>query len=340
MLGLPCGAAGLALGLLGCGSQSLTTGAHTQAPGRTQAASPVRRGRLRLRVSVTTTGDLPEAVQDAAAVSLDQNRLALLGGVDAADASTASIVVLAGGSVVRHDSLPAPQHDAQAARLGHYVYVFGGGVVASFNHILRYDPTTGSVLQVGQLPTAASDVAVATLGSTAYIVGGYDGTNWLNSILAWHPGARARPAGRLPFGLRYAAVAAAGHRLIIAGGTTTRGVTDAILSFDPVTGAVEKIGRLPMPLTHASAASVDGRILMVGGRREVTGGQTSAILEINPSSGAVRQVGRLPHPISDGAVVALSGNVVVAGGEDASGPQRTILELAPHLTPAPSMSGP
>lgn len=212
-------------------------------------------------------------------------------------------------------------------------------MVSSFNHILRYDPSTGSVITTGQLPTRASDVAVATLGRSTYIVGGYDGSHWLDTILAWHPGVPPRLAGRLPFGLRYAAVAAAGHHLIIAGGTTTSGVTDAVLSFDPVSGAVKKVGRLPVPLTHASAAWIDGRMLVVGGRREVTGGQTSAVLEIDPISGAVRQVGRLPHPLSDAAVVALDGKLLVAGGEDAAGAQRTIFEVTPHLTPAPGNGG-
>jgi hypothetical protein len=301
---------------------------------------PPRPARLRLRISVANAGELPAAVQDAAAVSLDRGRLVLLGGVDAADASTPSIVVLAQGSVLRQDSLPEPQHDAQAARLGPYIYVFGGGVVSSFNHILRYDPSTGSVVQAGQLPTPASDVAVARMGGTAYIVGGYDGTHWLDTILAWHPGIPARLAGRLPFGLRYAAVAAGGNRLIIAGGTTTGGVSDAVLSFDPVSGVVRRIGRLPLPLTHASAAWVDGRVLVVGGRREVTGGQTDAILEINPASGAVRELGRLPQPLSDAAVVESNGKVLVAGGENAVGAQRAIVEITPHLTPVPGNTHP
>ena len=134
-----------------------------------------------------------------------------------------------------------PQHDAQAARLGD-VYVFGGGVVSSYDHILRYDPATDRVAAVGRLPSAASDVAVASLGDTAYVVGGYDGASWLDTILAWRPGSAPRVVGRLPVGLRYAAVAAVGCCLLIVGGTTPRGISDAIVSFDPATGSVSRIG--------------------------------------------------------------------------------------------------
>ncbi len=78
----------------------------------------------------------------------------LLGGLDTEDTSTAAITVLAPGSQGTSATdtgarLPEPQHDAQAAALGGAVYVFGGGQVESYDHILRYEPGSGRVSLVG-----------------------------------------------------------------------------------------------------------------------------------------------------------------------------------------------
>ena len=58
---------------------------------------------------------LPVAKQDTAAVSLGAGRVALLGGLDPADTSTAAVSVLDARRVVASAQLPEPQHDAQGA---------------------------------------------------------------------------------------------------------------------------------------------------------------------------------------------------------------------------------
>ena len=323
--------AAVAAGILiaGCGGAGTTPRTATRDSGSRATA-----GTSKLEVKAVLRGQLPTAIEDAATAPLDGGRVLLLGGLDAADTSTASITELTGSSAAARGALPTPQHDAEAARIGRYVYVFGGGEISSYDHILRYDPATGVVAQVGTLPTPASDVAVAALGGVAYVVGGYDGTNWLDTILAWRPGGPLRVAGRLPFGLRYAALAADRGRLIVAGGTTPAGVSDAILSFDPATGQVGRIGQLPVALTHASAAQVDGRVLVIGGRRQLAGDQTSMILAVDPDSGITRRVGRLPRALSDASVASVGKTIVVAGGESENGVQRGVLTLTPDLTTA------
>ena len=253
----------------------------------------------------------------------------LLGGIDSSQSSTDAIVTIRGSTASRTGTLPVAQHDAQAATLSSSVYVFGGGQLSSYSHVLRYDPATGATGAAAALPAPASDVAVVSIGKIAFVIGGYTGTTPLDTIVAWAPGATPRVIGRLPVGLRYAAVAVAGRRIIIAGGTLSGGASDTIYSFDPQSGAVTTIGHLPTPLTHASAVFVDGRVVVVGGRREVSGGETASILAIDPSTGAVSTVGRLPQPLSD-AAVALSGNqIIVAGGDDGNGPRSSILALTP-----------
>ena len=282
-------------------------------------------------LSAAPAGSLPAAVEDAAIAPLSDGRLALLGGIDSSQNSTDAIVTLRGGTATQDGTLPVPQHDAQAATLGPYAYVFGGGEVASYPHILRFDPGSGTVTQAGSLPTPASDVAVVSIGDTAYVVGGYTGVTPLDTIVAWSPGTAPRVVAHLRAGLRYASVAVAGSRIIIAGGTEANGVSDAILSFDPATGAVATLGHLPSPLTHASAAFIDGRVVVIGGRRDVSGGQTATILAIDPSTGAVSTVGQLPQPLSDAAVAVTGSQITVAGGDSGNGPQSSILALTPKV---------
>lgn len=296
-----------------------------------RARTTPRLGHRSLRVTVTAISKLPAPVADAAAAPLGQGRVVLLGGLDSSDNSTATITVLANGSSEAGGTLPIPQHDAQATQLGSSVYVFGGGQVSSYDHILSYEPGTSAVAQVGTLPSDASDVAVTSLGGSAYVVGGYDGTNALSTILGWRPGASPRIVAHLTEGLRYAALAPAGGRLIIAGGTTPSGVSDQILSFDPASGKVTRIGTLPTPLTHAGAAAVDGYVLVIGGRPQLNA-QSSSILAVDPATGRVHQVGTLPQPLSDEAVAPLGARVLVAGGENATGVQSQVLELTASTT--------
>jgi hypothetical protein len=283
-----------------------------------------------ISVRIASAARLPAALADTAIAATGHGGLALLGGIDAAGSSSSAIVALAGGRRFVSAHLPDIQHDAQAAVLGGQVYVFGGGDIASYPHILRFDPTDGAVATVGELPRPQSDVAVTTIGSTAYVVGGFDGVAALDTIVAWRPGTAARVVARLPFAVRYAAVAAVDGRLIIAGGTGLDGVSDAIWSYDPAEGAVVQIGALPRPVTHASAVSFGGRVYLIGGRRSVTGEQTAAIVEIDPASALAAQVGSLPSRLSDAAVAVAGGRIIVAGGQASDGaPQSTVLALTP-----------
>jgi N-acetylneuraminic acid mutarotase len=176
-------------------------------------------------------------------------------------------------------------------------------------------------------------VAVASVGGTAYVVGGYNGTSALDTIVAWRPGEQARVVARLPNAVRYAAAAAVEGRLIIAGGSQGESASTAILSFDPITGAVAQIGHLPAPLTHATAATLGAAVYLVGGRGASVDSQTAAVLAINPRSGTVRRVGRLPLPLSDAAAVASAGTIVVAGGRTPAGPQARIFDLQAETAP-------
>jgi Galactose oxidase, central domain len=299
----------------GAASSSSSSSARTGRSRQHHAAGPVAPAKLAYRPLFTLSAPL----RDPASAPLPGDRFVLLGGLDAADTSTAGIELASRHGTLHRYTLPLAQHDAQGAAIGGRVYVFGGGSLSELDHIISFDPGSGAVQTVGALPQAQSDVAVAQIGGTAYIVGGFDGTNWLDTILAWRPGAHVRVAGRLPIGLRYSAVSVADGRLLVSGGSTPSGASRAIYSFDPPTGQVRQIGNLPHPVTHGAAATLGSTVYLVGGRGELDNQQTALIWAIDPESGAVHAAGRLPQPLSDTGVLTVGNAIVVAGGLNQAG---------------------
>jgi len=329
---------GLALVLAGCGGgQGQPSSASRSAHG-TRAGAKGASGRQApalarpVRLSYRPLFSLGAPLRDPASAALGDGRFALLGGLDAADTSSAGIEVADVRGVLSCSTLPAAQHDAQAAAFGGKVYVFGGGSLSELDHILSFDPARGVVGTAGTLPRAQSDVAVAELGGTAYVVGGYDGTSWLDTILAWRPGSAVRVAGHLPVGLRYSSVSAVDGRLLIIGGSTPSGATDAVYSFDPGSGGVRRIGRLPQSITHAGAATLGSSVYLVGGRGDSLSSQTAGVWAIDPLTGAVHPAGHLPRALSDVGVVAVGGAIVVAGGLTPVGTVAGVGELVPSGT--------
>jgi N-acetylneuraminic acid mutarotase len=272
---------------------------------------------------------LPAPLRDPATAVLGGGHFVLLGGLDAADSSSAGIELADLHGVLRTASLPLAQHDAQGAQLEGKVYVFGGGSFSELDHIVSFDPDRGVVRTVGTLPRAQSDVAVTASNGTAYVVGGYDGTNWLDTILAWRPGSSARVVGHLPVGLRYAAASSVDGQVLIIGGSTPSGASDAVYRFDPATRRLRQIGRLPQQITHAGAATLGPFVYLVGGRGDNLDSQTASVWSINPFNGAVRRAGRLPKPLSDTGVLSIGGALVVAGGLSPAGTEAGVGELVP-----------
>jgi YVTN family beta-propeller protein len=285
-------------------------------PARRQRAVPSpARSTGPLRIGSRAAGSLAAPIQDAAIVTF-RRRILLLGGLDAADTSTADVRSIAGGRVRTIGRLPNVFHDGAAVRIGSNVYEFGGGDgIRQLDQILRIDPKTGTAIRVGSLPAPSSDHAATVLGGQAYIVGGYTGRNWLRTIVAWRPGESARVVARLPTPLRYSAVTAAQGRIIVAGGSLPNGdASRAVYSFDPGSRELRRLGSLPAATTHAGAAALDNRALVIGGRSARADTPTSRIVAIDPTSGRIRVAGHLPRPVSDAAVTTLGRTVLVAGG--------------------------
>ncbi|HEX6679603.1 MAG TPA: hypothetical protein VF063_03050 [Gaiellaceae bacterium] len=286
--------------------QAATTGKDSR-----RLAEPNRPLRIRARPA----GSLSAPIQDAAMASVG-GKLLLLGGLDAADSSTADIRTLVRGRERTIGRLPTVFHDGAAVGIGRFAYEFGGGDgVRQLDQILRVDPSTGAVKRVGKMPAPSSDQAAAAVGDEAYVVGGYTGSAWLNTIVAWRPGGIAQVVARLPVRVRYAGVAAAEGKVVIAGGSLPNGTASrAVYVFDPASHRVRRLGTLPAPTTHAAAAAIGGRVLLIGGRSAAPNTPTARIAAIDPRQGSIRLAGRLPHAVSDAAVSAVGHGAVVAGG--------------------------
>ena len=275
--------------------------------------------------------DLPAAVQDAGAAPLPGGRVLLLGGLTPADTSTSAVVRTAARGSREVGSLPTARHDTAAATLGGSVYLFGGGDgVNQLDDILRVDPATGTSTAVGKLPAGSSDSTAAAIGGTAYVVGGYDGVHWLDTIVAWSPTHGPRVVAHLPFTRRYAAVAAAAGRLVIAGGSLENGTaSDAVLTFDPATKRIRRIGRLPEPTTHAAAAGLGTTVYVIGGRGATLNTPTARIVAVDLVKRKIRRVGALRTARSDLMAATAGNGILVAGGHAYNETVATVSTLVP-----------
>jgi outer membrane protein assembly factor BamB len=289
--------------------------------------------KVRARLAIAPIGRLPQPLQDPAVTVLG-GAVYAFGGLEASQASSASVVRIAAGSVRALRPLPTPVHDAAAAVAGGRLYVLGGGQATSYSGIGRYSPVSGATALVGSLPTPLSDLAAASTGSAAYIVGGYTGQAFSDHVLAYSGGSRARIVGTLPQGLRYAAVAPLAGRVMIAGGRAESGPTRDILSFDPATGRVTRVGSLPQPLMHAEAAALDGVMYVVGGI--TAGGRPTNQVVAVTAAGRAHVVARLPQPLSDAGVAATPAGLVIVGGSDGTGPVSSVLRLGWTTVQAPA----
>ena len=296
----------------GCGGHRAATRVDRARAGRkTPAATSVAHPR---RLRLVATRALPAPVQ-LPALAVQGARLLALGGLDAADASVASVVRVSPGPARVDATLAQAVHDAGAATLGGRVYLFGGGTPAG---------PTASIVALGggasgQLPAPSSDLEAVRVGAQILLVGGYDGVRPLRSVLAFRPGQPLRRIATLPHPLRYAAAAAAGGDLLVAGGTDGVHARSEILRVDPATRRVTRIGRLPRPLAHAAGAVLHGTFYVLGGRGDAPASARREIWAIDPDSGRARRAGVLPRALSDLSAAALGGRVLVVGGRGAGG---------------------
>ena len=102
-------------------------------------------------------GRLPAGIEDPAAAAA-AGRIILAGGLTAQDLSSTTILSVRGRATRIIGQLPAAQHDAPAATLGRFVYVFGGGdgVAPARSHPARRPRADASRARAACPPRAAT----------------------------------------------------------------------------------------------------------------------------------------------------------------------------------------
>ncbi len=275
------------------------------------------------RVVARRVWSLPAVASRVAAAALPGGRLVALGGLVG---GTSTDWVLGGKPSALHriGRLPVPTHDAAAARLGRFVYLFGGGEQVSSPAIVRVDPSTGRATKAGTIGEPLSDLGAVSIGGSAYLVGGYTGSKFATAILRYRPGRTPTLVARLPVGLRYAGVAALGGEIYVAGGVTTAGTSDAVYGVNVRTKTVTQIASLPSAVAHAPLVAIGPRLYLVGGV-DSAGRTRTTILAIDPSTDSVAAAGTLPQPLADAAAVSIGGKAYVIGGGS-----NAVLELSVH----------
>ncbi len=314
----------------GCGSSGTRPPQRT--PSAPSAAPPAAGAHARPAVvlGVVRRASLPAGVQ-LPGLALLGGRVLAIGGLDAADASSASLLQVAPGSPHPVGRLPVAAHDIGAAALGARAFAFGGGTAGGPIDAVTRIGRDGTARTVGRLPVPMSDSAAAGAGGTIYVVGGYTGATPLRSVLAYRPGRPLREVATLPHPLRYAAVAAAGGRVLVAGGTDGARARRDVLEVDPAAHRVRVIARLPSPLAHAAGAVLGGTFFILGGRGDTPDSQRTAIWAVDLASRRLRRAGRLPRALSDLSAVTVGRRILVAGGRDAhGGAARELWTLAPR----------
>jgi hypothetical protein len=327
--------AGLLAALAGCGGSDAGTSASTatMTSSSTAAAKPAPPEKLVTRVA---QAGIPAPLSGEAAAPVPGGGVLVIGGVDAADVSTATITSVGPGAraVRPAGSLAEPLHDAAAARLGDATLVFGGGAATELDSVERI-AAGGKATTIGTLPSARSDLSAVSAGGQAVVLGGYDGTSTVGDILSTRDGKAFRRVGSLPIPVRYGAVALTGSTVYVLGGELADGSdTDEVQAVNARTGAARVVARLPRSFSHASAVALGGRVYVLGGRvGGVNGKAVDQVLSFDPATNRIARAGRLPMPVTN-ATAAVSGGVgYLAGGLGASGTPLTSIVTA-RLVPA------
>ncbi len=305
----------LAATLLLC---ALVAGCGGSTPHREVARSTTTTTPPQTVQSSVTSWSLPSPVSREVVVG-DGGSLIVLGGLDSADSSTASVysITPSTGTATKVGELARAVHDAGGALLGGNLLVFGGGSGTVGSGVQSMQPGQAARL-VSNLPQPRADLAATVMNGTAYIVGGYDGEELTPTVLATSDGSSFRVVGQLIQPVRYPAVAGIGHYLYVFGGEESGGETAGLPTsdvqrIDVDSGVTQVVAQLPVPLGHAVAAVNGDQILVMGGR--TVSGVTASLLRFDPATDTVHNVGALPYAVADCGSAKIGDTIYLLGGE-------------------------
>jgi hypothetical protein len=275
---------------------------------------------------------LPSVVRGPAVFS-DGQSVYIAGGLDDGNTVLSEVVRFSpalGTVTVMPEFLPFPIFAAGVAWTGDSAYLFGGlGDSEVSRRIIRYQPSTGamSVLSA-QLPIAAYNTAAVWTGSAIYVLGGTTNRH-TDQILKYDPATDSLTPLPTPLqvGVEAPAVFWDGSLVWVLGGkadsaSISSGMgSDAIQTFDPVSGQVSLRGKLPYAVWDASVFAQGVDCYLAGGLLDDRVAYTS-ILRFNPKTRSANTLdSSLPLGITGrvGTWVASMGAGYICGGADSNG---------------------
>jgi hypothetical protein len=219
---------------------------------------------------VAIVGQLAVPTHGAAAVLLG-GRILVFGGADFAPDDLVQAFDPATGATTVIGHMPSDRADFVAALVGGSAILLAGFSGLSFVSDVWATRDGRSFSVLGKLAEDVRYPAVAAVGTTIYLFGGlvaggeYDGT-YSTTVQSFDVATgRSAVVGHLPIPLGHARAAVLNGELLVFGGWTPSGASSVIWRFDPVTGAVTRVGTLPEAVADEATAAIGNRVYFASG---------------------------------------------------------------------------
>lgn len=258
------------------------------------------------------------------AVALDDGRVLVVGGADAANLATTVTEIYDPSTETWAPGPPLtlPRGSLSATRLGNGQVLIAGGFPHGWVSEL-FDPVTNTLSRTGALNTSHDRHGSALLDDGRVLVaGGYQGcmiraAEIFDPITSTWTYVQPMQRARADFSL----VRLPDGRLLAAGGVsdcTVPKVLSAVEVFDPTSGTWSNAAPMNVPRGHYMAALLpDGRVIVAGGDNAT--GILSSVEIYDPEADVWTLVTSMHSarysPIGDGLFVMENGKVLVAGGD-------------------------
>ena len=227
------------------------------------------------------------------------------------------------GRLRRLPPMPVPAHHSAMTVWNGGVYVFGGFTEGVASHrVWRYTPATGEWRAMADMPRARGALAGDVIDGRFYAAGGtssalqrYPRIFRVLDVYDFETDTWSR-GPRMPTARHHFGAAAAGGQLYAAGGRSNRSQElDAFESFDPATGAWERLRPLPQGVGGLQAVSWQDSFIMLGGGDDGEGRWvTPATWSYSPAAGRWTRLPDLQVPRHGFGAVIANGRLFALGG--------------------------
>ncbi|MDX6487028.1 MAG: hypothetical protein QOF43_2181, partial [Gaiellaceae bacterium] len=238
------------------------------------------------RAGSRRVGSIPQALHDAAAVTIGRSSYVFGGGIGVAQIDTILMVDPRTGAAQAVGHLPAPSSDQSATAIGRTAYVVGGYTGAHWlDTIVAWRPG-GTARVVAHLPHTLRYAGVTAVGNRVIVAGGsLEAGSASSDVYEYVPSTgRVSRIGRLPAPTTHLAAATIGSVAYAIGGRgdSVGTPTARVVAIEPVTRRIHVVGALSRPLSDLAAVANAKGVLLAGGRDATA--TVSDLTQLVPSS--------------------------------------------------------